>query len=159
TFVDASGRETTLTDVSVIYGNVVLADHGLTMPGDPLPVVPQPILFRPPDPAADRCTPTARDPFPVRYRPRLPVGPVTQARAAPLAGAPVTATAVSLLAVGYLSLSDANGFTCLMVAPNAPLSWPHRFGILARPNTANPANFDLAVVFDPAGPGATLELF
>jgi hypothetical protein len=159
TFVDASGHQTSLTAVSVVYGNVILADHGLSLPADALPVVPQPILFRPPDPAADRCKPASAEPFPVRYRPQLASGPVTQAVPLPLAGSPVTPNAVPLLSVGYVGLSDASGFTCLMVAANSPLSWPHHFGILARPNSSNPANFDLAVVFNPTGAGATLELF
>ena len=33
TYLDASGNEQTVSDVSVAFGNVVLADHGLSMPG------------------------------------------------------------------------------------------------------------------------------
>ena len=154
-----SGGQTALTGVSVVLGNVVLADHGLTLPADPLPTVPQPILFLPPDPTADRCAPSAAVPFPVRYRPQLADGPVTQAVPLTLAGSPVTANAVPLLSVGYVALSDANGFTCLMVAANNPSAWLQYFGIRAQRNKINPGNFDLAVVFNPAGTSTTLELF
>ena len=54
-----------------------------------------------------------------------------------------------MLSVGSVSLTDANGITCLMVQADSPLLWPQYFGVLAAPNAANPANFDLNVVFDP----------
>ena len=121
------------------------------LPAVQLHTVPEPSLFRPPNLAADRCSPTAPVPFPVRYRPQLPDSPITQAVPLPLAGSPVTPNAVPLLSVGSVSLTDANGFTCLMVQAASPLLWPQYFGVLAAPNAANPANFDLSVVFNPAG--------
>jgi hypothetical protein len=148
TFVNSSGQNQTLTGVSVAFGNVVLADQGLTMSGVPLGTVPEPRLFRPPSSTADRCSPTALTPFPVRYRPQVPDSPVTQAVALPLAGSPVTPTAVPLLSTGFVSLTDANGFTCLMVQADAPWSWPQYFGILASAS-ATPGTFDLSVVFNP----------
>jgi hypothetical protein len=150
-FLNSEGGTTNLTDVSVVLGNVVLADQGLSFTGVALPAVPEPSLFVPGSSAANRCKPTPAMPFPVRYRPLLPESPVTQAVALPLAGSPVTTNAVSLLPTGFVSLSDSNGFTCLMVQPDAPLSWPQYFGIVASPNTATPANFDLSVVFNPSG--------
>jgi hypothetical protein len=149
TFLDSNNDEHLLTGVSVVLGNVVLADQGLSLPGVALPAAPEPSLFRPPNPAADRCSPTAPVPFPVRYRPQLPDSPITQAVSLPLAGSPVTPNAVPLLSIGAVSLTDANGFTSLMVQADSPLSWPQYFGVRAAANATNPANFDLTVVFDP----------
>ena len=154
TFLNSSGDEVTLTGVSIVLGNVVLADQGLSMPGVPpgsgipLGTVPAPTLFVPPNPAADRCNPTAPIALPVRFRPQIPDSPVTQAVPLPLVGSPVTPNAVPLTANGFVSLSDSNGFTCLMVAADAPLSWPQYFGVTAVPG-ASAGTFDLAVVFDP----------
>jgi hypothetical protein len=164
-FLDSNGDEQLLTNVSVVLGNVVLADQGLQMAGVPLKTVPEPNLFLPPSPAADRCNPTAKVPFPVRYRPRIADSPITQAVPLPVAGSPVTPASVPLLSTGFVSLTDSNGFVCLMVEPDAPWSWPQYFGIVAQPNATNKANFDLAVVFCPSGGAAgiganvTLEQF
>jgi hypothetical protein len=149
-FLDSSGREQQLSGVSAVFGNVVLADQGLSMPGVPLPTVPEPTLFYPPS-ATARCNPAAPVPFPVRYRPQLPDSPVTQAVPLPLAGSPVTPVPIPLLPNGFVSLVDANGFICLMVEAEAPLSWPQYFDIQTQSNAANPANFDLSVVFAPSG--------
>ena len=153
-FLNSEGGTTNLTGVSIVLGNVVLADQGLSFTGVALPTVPEPSLFVPGSSTANRCKPTPAAPFPVRYRPLLPQSPVTQAVALPLAGSPITANAVSLVPTGFVSLSDSNGFTCLMVQPDEPLSWPQYFGIVVLPNTITPANFDLSVVFNPPG-GAT----
>jgi hypothetical protein len=82
-YLDANGDEQTVTAVSVVFGNIVLADHGLSFPGQPLPTVPAPRIYQPPSPAADHCVPAAPVPLPVRYRPVMPDSPITQA--APLA--------------------------------------------------------------------------
>jgi len=148
-FLNSEGGTTDLTGASIVLGNVVLADQGLSFIGVALPTVSESSLFVPGSSTANRCKPTPAAPFPVRYRPLLPQSPVTQAVALPLAGSPVTANAVSLLPTGFVSLSDSNGFTCLMVQPEEPLSWPKYFGITASPNTVTPANFDLSVVFNP----------
>lgn len=153
-FLNSEGGTTNLTGVSVVLGNVVLADQGLSFTDVPLTTVPEPTLFVPGSSAANRCKPAQPTPFPVRYRPLLPQSPVTQAIALPLAGSPVTPNAVSLLPTGFVSLSDSNGFTCLMVQPDAPLSWLQYFGVVAAPNTITPANFDLSVVFNPPGGAA-----
>jgi hypothetical protein len=146
TFVDSNGDVKSLAAVSVVLGNVVIADQGLSISADPLPTVPQPRLRVPPDPAADRCNPSAGAWFPVRYRPQLADSPVSQAVPLPLAGSPVTANAVPLASVGYVNLTDANGFVSLAVAANDPSSWPAHFGILVNKNASN---FDLTVVFIP----------
>jgi len=78
---------------------------------------------------------------------------VTQVVPLPLAGSPSSANAVQLKSSGFVSLNDSNGITSLMIAADAPLSWPQYFGLIASINS-NPAEFDLDVVFAPPG-GAT----
>ncbi len=149
--ITSSGQQKTLTGVSVVYGNVVLADQGLTMSAVPLPTVPEPSLRYPASPGADRCKRSEPNYRPVRYRPQLPQGPVTQAVPLPLAGSPVTPNSVPLLPTGFVSLTDSNGFTCLMVEADAPLNWPQYFGIIATANATVPPTFNLSVVFNPPG--------
>jgi hypothetical protein len=157
TFLTASGDTETLTNVSIVLGNVVLADQGLSMPAVTLPEVPEPALFVPPSASAVRCTavPVAPTPLPVRYRPQLPDSPVTQAVPLPLAGAPVTTGAVALVSNGYVSLSDSNGDTALMVGAHDPATWPQYLGILA---TVGAGTFTLEVVFSPPGAAAPVVL-
>ena len=63
--------------VSVARGNIVLADHGLTLPDEELGTVPRPRLFYPQTgQACDRSAPEAVAP---RFRPALRHGPLTQA--------------------------------------------------------------------------------
>jgi len=150
TFLNSDGKTETLPGVSVAHGNVVLADQGLSMPGEQLPTVPEPTLYYPG--SGDRCNPVPPKPLPVRYRPLLPQSPVTQAVALPLAGGPVTPNAVPLLSSGFVSLTDSNGFTSLMIGADAPLSWPQYFGVVVSPNTGTPATFNLSVVFNPGTP-------
>jgi uncharacterized phage protein gp47/JayE len=78
-FIDENGDTQSVADVSVAFGNVVLADHGLSFSNVNLGLVPQPRLFEPSNPAADRCQPQAPSPIPVRFRPTLPDSPLTQA--------------------------------------------------------------------------------
>lgn len=70
-------------EVSVALGNLVLADHGETLPPLRLPPVPaaDPLLARVPAMAgfADGLEEVAPRPTPPRFRPALPRGPVTQA--------------------------------------------------------------------------------
>ncbi|MET8336030.1 hypothetical protein [Streptosporangium canum] len=63
--------------VSVAWGNIVVADHGRTMPDEDLGAVPQPYLSYPeePEPCADGTSPRT---MPARYRPRLRFGPLTR---------------------------------------------------------------------------------
>ena len=114
--------------VSAVFGNVVLADQGLTMPPADLPTVPEPRLFIPAV-AGNGCDPAAPTALPVRFWPRLAEGPVTQAVPLPLAGAPVTPSAVALVTQGAISLSDGAGFTALTVTAKDPSTWPQYFGI------------------------------
>ncbi|MGA8575390.1 MAG: putative baseplate assembly protein [Candidatus Cybelea sp.] len=164
TLTDPIKGKTVLTGVSTVFGNVVLADQGLSMPRVALPAVPEPTLFRI-APLSDHCNQAQSAPLPVRYRPQILESPITQAVPLPIAGSPVTANPIPLLPNDFVSLEDANGFTSAMVRPDAPSSWPQYFGVLAAQNSGNKSNFDLSVVFAPAGGPAgmtgavTLETF
>lgn len=78
-------------NVSVAHGNIVLADHGLTIIGEPLGTVPDPHIFRPPATGADRCAERDRIPVPPRFRPSPQQRPLTHA--APFSFPPPSATA------------------------------------------------------------------
>ena len=72
-YLDSNGRPQPVTDASVVYGNVVLADQGLSFTGIRLgEPVPAPRLFYPANLSANRCQPAAPTPVPVRYRPTVP---------------------------------------------------------------------------------------
>ena len=82
--VDDPDRPGEQAPISVARGNLVLADHGRSLPEpELLGVVPQPRLVRATSGAVDRCAgPDTRDNdavVPPRYRPRLAEGPITQA--------------------------------------------------------------------------------
>ena len=63
--------------VSVALGNIVVADHGRTIPDEPLGSVPKATLSRPPAPSS-HCDPQERVEIPPRFHPRLSRGPLTQ---------------------------------------------------------------------------------
>lgn len=151
TYLDSQQKEQTIPNVSKVFGNVVLADHGVSLKGIDLGIVPRPSILKPPNPAADRCNPTPPVPIPVRYRPLIPDSPITQAVELQLAGSPVTPTIVHLLTNSFVTLEDTNGLVALTVQAVNPLSWPDLFGVVAQQNTVNPANFDLSVVYNPPG--------
>ena len=154
-YVDPTTEKTvSLSNVSVVLGNVVLADQGLSMPEINMGTMPGPSLFIPPNTTSARCNPTARQGLPVRFRPPVTDSPVTQAVPLQLAGSPATATPVSLTTNGAVSLSDNNGLTALMVAANNPLDWPQYFGVIATQNLIDATEVDLQIVFAPPG-GAT----
>ena len=73
-------------DVSVALGNIVLADHGLAVEGEPLGTVPDAVLFWPPSRDGDRCLSPQREPVPPRFHPHLQRRPLTQAAPDPFAG-------------------------------------------------------------------------
>jgi hypothetical protein len=75
--ISSRGDRGYLDDVSVASGNIVLADHGRTLPGEELVVVPAPQLDYA-SVAAGACAPGKADPVPPRYRPRLSRAPITQ---------------------------------------------------------------------------------
>lgn len=57
--------------VSVVRGNIVLADHGRSINGEPLGTVPKPPLVLPPQPSNDRCGKQQENVLPTRFRPTL----------------------------------------------------------------------------------------
>ena len=68
-------------DLSIARGNIVLADHGLTIASESVGTVPAPLILLPPQPGADRChRPPPRFARP-RYRPALQRRPLTQSSA------------------------------------------------------------------------------
>ena len=166
TFLASTGDHTSVSNVSVAFGNVVLADQGLSLSGIPLGTVPAPRLFYPPNLAADRCTVAKPTPLPVRFRPLIPDSPLTQAVplsvvALPNIGNPVTTGVLPLDAGGLVSLPNSSGFACLTLQTTDPASWPQFFGVKVNPNTVTPANFDLSVIYNPPGglKQITLEVF
>jgi hypothetical protein len=80
-----SGRlgTTYFEDMSVALGNIVLADHGLTVEGEALPEAPgsDPALTKVGPHAGGRCQPHTPALTPPRYRPQLRQTPLTQAAA------------------------------------------------------------------------------
>jgi hypothetical protein len=161
TFLDSNNDEQSVTDVSVVHGNVVLSDHGLTFKDRPLGTVPGPSLFYPAGPDADRCRPSPPKGLPVRFRPSVPDGPLTQAaplKIVPLAGVgnPVTPALVSF-ASGPIDLADTSGFACLTLIATNPAVWPQYIGVAVVPNGVNPANLDITVVYNPPGGAAGIH--
>jgi hypothetical protein len=67
-----------IADVSVALGNIVLADHGMTIANESLGGVPPPVLFLTPTTTADRCAEEPPVPIPPRYLPALSNRPLTQ---------------------------------------------------------------------------------
>ena len=145
-FIDSKGDTQVLTHVSMAYGNVVLADHGISLSNISLGTVPQPRLFQPPDPTADRCTPASQKPIPARFGPTVPDTPLTQAVPLPLVGNSLTPGVVPLSGTGFVSLQDSNGFTSLMVQAIQPIAWPQHFGVTVKPNGMA---FELSVFYQP----------
>jgi len=154
-FIAADGTNTSVTNVSVALGNVVLADHGLSMSGMPMGTVPPPRLYWPPNPATDRCNPQPPSPLPVRFRPKVPDSPLTQAVLLPLAGIPVTPGIVPFAGLGYISIPDSAGLVSLLVQPNQPIDWPPLVGVVVSANATVHTNIDLQVVYRPTVPAGT----
>lgn len=69
-----------LDAVSVALGNIVLADHGVTVADEFIGTVPSPTLFRIPATVwGDRCQPVLPEPMLPHFRPTLREQPLTQA--------------------------------------------------------------------------------
>jgi hypothetical protein len=68
-----------LDGISVARGNVVLADHGMTLEEESLGTVREPFLSMPRPSGGDRCAMAERERVPSRFRPRLAHGPLTHA--------------------------------------------------------------------------------
>lgn len=67
-----------IEDVSIALGNIVLADHGMTLhAAELLAPVPEVALYEAATSSCDRCEAHLRRPIPPRYRPKLLQGPLT----------------------------------------------------------------------------------
>jgi hypothetical protein len=159
TYLDEDSNTQFVPNVSVALGNIVLADHGLTMPAASLGCVPAPTIYYPN--TSDRCSPTAAKPIPARYNPQVPETPLTQAIlisaiALADAGNPVTPAGEPVaLTGGSISLPGASpGFTALTLRTTNDASWPAFFGVVVAPNSTTPGNIDLSVVYNPPGGAA-----
>jgi hypothetical protein len=149
-FLDADGTRQSITDVTVVLGNIVLADQGLSVSGIEIGSVPPPRLFYPANLSADRCSPSQPVPLPARFRPTLPDSPITQAVPLPEIG-----NVAVLNPDGFVSLTDPSGAVTLQIAANDVLQWPGYLTVLTEANATQPANFDLSVVYNAAeSPGA-----
>lgn len=109
-----------IPDVSVVRGNVVLADHGATVATDDLGQVPQPFIVLPPSPTADQCADVKPTPLPPRFRPRLKNGPLAYVNPYDEANPPPSARAALLPpledAMPQIALSGTSGNT-------PPVTW------------------------------------
>jgi hypothetical protein len=67
-----------IPNVSAARGNIVIADHGLSLPQpEPLGVVPDVSLYRVGATMGDRCQPQDSDPIPPRFNPKLANAPLS----------------------------------------------------------------------------------
>ncbi len=149
-YTDSNKVLQSVTNVSIVLGNIVLADHGLTMPSAALGAVPAPSLAYAPNPAADRCIKQPPNYLPVRFNPSVADSPLTQSVQLPISGSPSTPDAVPLSATAPVNLTDGNGFVTLSVSANSPATWPQLFGVIASAGSS-PGTFNLEVVFNPPG--------
>ena len=60
-----------------MHGNIVLADHGLTLTSESLGEVPGAQILLPPATGGDRCDPASPQFAPPRFRPALSTSPLT----------------------------------------------------------------------------------
>ena len=94
--------------VGEAWGNIVLADHGRTVTGEPLGEVPPPLLAAVGTGSCDPCERDDAEPVPVRFRPTLAGAPITHARAAPtraVAEGPLTpALSADLASLAFTAL-------------------------------------------------------
>ena len=152
TLLDTNGDRQSVAGVSIVLGNVVCADHGLSFPGVNLGTVAQPRLLYPAAFSADLGQHSGRVAVPVRFRPFLPESHLTQAVPLQVGGRPVGLSAVMLSAIGPVSLQDGNGIVSLLLQARDLSRWPQSFGITVKANSDHAANFDLAVIYNAAPP-------
>jgi hypothetical protein len=78
-FTDEEHGSQYFEDLSLAQGNIVLADHGLSVKDELLGQVPQPQILLPPAVCADRCNPVSPKFALPRFRPSPQNKPLTQA--------------------------------------------------------------------------------
>jgi hypothetical protein len=129
--------------ICVARGNLVLADHGLTLPSESLGAVPEPWLSMPPPNNGDRCAPVARQMVAPRFQPRLIQGPLTHA-------GPRPATSDSARAAMQWSMRDVRpAITLTGEVAGARTPWTVRHDLLNSDASAN----DYVVEIDNGGTG------
>ncbi|MBI1395854.1 MAG: putative baseplate assembly protein [Betaproteobacteria bacterium] len=136
---------TRIEDVSVAYGNIVAADHGLTRPEEALPVVPtpDPVLARVRRETPAPCTTTHPASQAPRFRPRLSASPITQACAFDEAAPPAAAR-------DYLAQRPADAVACATLREDGTsLTWHARRDLLSSASTDR--DFVLEVEHDGRG--------
>jgi hypothetical protein len=77
--IDKEQGQQYVTDISVVHGNIILADHGLTIKNEDLGEVPGPSLYNVPQPTGDRCKERKAKPVLPRFNPHLKETPLTYA--------------------------------------------------------------------------------
>lgn len=75
--ISAKVGQEIISDLSLARGNIVLADHGLSLAGESLGVVPSPSLLLAPERGGDPCVEREIIPIPPRFRPFLKNAPLT----------------------------------------------------------------------------------
>ena len=80
-FTDEAHGSQFRNDLSIVRGNIVLADHGVTIAGEPIGAVAKPRILLPPDPDEDRCDRSPARFARPRFRPTLKTKPITQSSA------------------------------------------------------------------------------
>ncbi len=145
--ISATVGTTELPAVSVARGNIVLADHGLTVAGEALGTVPESTLFRAPPPAPDRCSSADAVPLPPRFNPRFARAPLTQAAPYDPAQLPESAAAVMRWQVG-----DAVAAVAELVGTSGTQTddWTPRRDLLA----SGPGATDVVIEVDDGGVAA-----
>jgi hypothetical protein len=108
-----------LDGISVVRGNIVLADHGASVVTETVGRVPEPSLFRPPA-IVDGFAAGAPTPIPPRFRPQLKSGPLVYAvpydPAAPPLSAGAALTTSPADAVPFITLSSTQ-------SDQPPVTW------------------------------------
>ena len=139
---DGEHGEVELANVSVARGNLVLADHGYTLPQDEdLGAVPVPRIAYPPERDAGSCNRPAPIQLPPRYRPTLQQGPLTFAGSMPANGSASSALRARLeLARPAITLTSSRNGTA------DPDSWEPRQDLLS--SDANASSFVVEVEHD-----------
>lgn len=89
---DAKHDNKHILNVSMAHGNIVLADHGRTLPEEPLGIVPESTLFHT-APISEHCAENNPVPIPPRFRPTLREAPLTHAATYDLQKPPSSAAA------------------------------------------------------------------
>lgn len=124
---DADHGSRYIENVSVARGNIVLADHGLSIQGEELGEVPAPSIFEPVSSGTNRCADRKSIPVPPRFRPRLKETPLTHAARPDEKNLPKSATA----ALGWAPRNLLPQIELESVLGNVTSPWQPRADLLS----------------------------